>query len=325
MQYIRYKNTKNLTESINIPPYKESQPGKTVMHPALQFLLVIVILIFAILIGFLVGLGIIMIVFGWDTAKAITTINTNVPHFTTALWIFQFAGTTFPILITPVFFATVVMNDKQTYLKPSFRFPPQLLLIVFGIMLFAFPIIELLTNINQKVPVPHFLQWMADNQKNEQKLMDAMLNMKGLWDVIYNVLFIGLLTAVVEEFLFRGCIQTIFAKWTKNVHATIWITAMLFSFFHLDYFGFLPRVMLGAMFGYFVAWSGSIWPAVCGHFVNNGAIVVLTYLYQHNSIKGSPDDTHVFNSAAYIISAVIILFLFWIYRRMALQQKPLLQ
>ncbi len=314
-----------MPDSINIPPYKPSQPGKTAIHPGLQFLLIIVILVIALVVGTLVGAGIVMLAFGMDTFKAITTVSTGAPHFATALWIIQFTGTTFPILLTPIFFATVVVNDKVDYLRASFRFPPALLLVVFAVMMFSFPVIELLSNINQKIPVPRFLQWMADNQKNEQKMMDVMMSMKGLWDVIFNVLFIGLLTAVVEEFLFRGCIQTIFNKWTKNIHVAIWATAVLFSFFHMDYYGLIPRILLGAMFGYFVAWSGSIWPAVFAHFINNGTIVVLTYLYQNNSTKVSPDSTHVFNSIAYIISIVIILFLFWIYRRMALLQKPMLQ
>lgn len=295
------------------------------MHPALQFLLVIVILIISLVVGTMVGLGIVLLTCGMDTMKAITTLNTSAPHFATALWIVQFAGTTLPILATPVFFAIVVMNDSANYLRTTFRFPLQLLVIVFAVMMFAFPVIEWLSNINQQFPVPHFLQWMADNQKNEQKLMNAMLDMKSVWDVIYDVLFIGLLTAIVEEFLFRGCIQTIFQRWTKNIHAAIWITAIMFSAFHMDYFGFLPRVMLGAMFGYFVAWSGSIWTAVFAHFINNATIVVLTYLYQSNHSKVSPDNTHVFNTLAYIISALIIVFLFWIYRRMALYKKPLLQ
>ncbi|MGN6178678.1 MAG: lysostaphin resistance A-like protein [Mucilaginibacter sp.] len=314
-----------MTDTVNIPPYKEMEPGSSSMHPGLQFLLLAAILIVALIIGTFAGLGIVLALYGIDTMKAITTVNTAVPHFASALWVVQFAGTTFPILATPVFFAYVVMNDKANYLRTNFRFPPQLLIIVFAIMLCAFPVIELLSNINQKIPVPHFLQWMADNQKTEQKLMDAMMNMKGVWDAIYDVLFIGLLTAIVEEFLFRGCIQTIFARWTKNIHVAIWVTAIFFSAFHLDFFGFLPRVLLGAMFGYFVAWSGSIWTSVWAHFINNGTIVVVTYLYQVNHTRVSPDDNHVFNSLAYIISAVIILFLFWVYRRMTLQQKPLLQ
>ena len=103
--------------------------------------------------------------------------------------------------------------------------------------------------------------------------------------------------------------QTIFIRWTKNKHAAVWITAILFSAFHMEFFGFLPRLLLGVLFGYFVAWSGSIWPAIWGHFVNNGTIVVITYLSQHKLIGIGPDDQHVFNNVWYIISLVITLFL----------------
>ena len=75
--------------------------------------------------------------------------------------------------------------------------------------------------------------------------------------------------------------------------------------------------------GYMVAWSGSIWPAVWGHFINNGTAVVVTYLYQHKKIKVNPDDQHMFNYAAYIISLIIVLFLLFMYHKLATEKKQL--
>jgi len=101
------------------------------------------------------------------------------------------------------------------------------------------------------------------------------------------------------------------------------MTAILFSAFHMEFFGFLPRLLLGALLGYFVAWSGSIWPAVWGHFINNGTDVVLTYLYQHRISKTNPDDQHMFNNTGYLVSIVAILALMLYYRKTAAEKIPI--
>jgi hypothetical protein len=192
-------------------------------------------------------------------------------------------------------------------------------------MMVCSPLIELSSNINQKLVLPHFLdwlqRWMRDSEDKAQKLTFVLLQMKTVWSMIVNVLVIGLLTAVVEEFMFRGCIQTIFTRWTKNVHAAVWISAILFSAFHMEFFGFLPRMLLGVLFGYFVAWSGSIWTSVWAHFINNATAVIVTYLYSQKAITTNPDNQHIFNYATYLFSLIIILFLLYIYRTIATGKK----
>ncbi len=79
------------------------------------------------------------------------------------------------------------------------------------------------------------------------------------------------------------------------------------------------------MFGYFVAWSGSIWTAVWAHFINNGTAVVVTYLYQQKKIPVNPDDQHIFNWTGYVVSLLIVLFLLYVYRAINLNTKPLPQ
>jgi O-antigen/teichoic acid export membrane protein len=91
----------------------------------------------------------------------------------------------------------------------------------------------------------------------------------------------------------------------------------------MEFFTFLPRVFLGAIFGYFVAYSGSIWTSVWAHFLNNGSAVVITYLYQHKVVGLNPDDQHVFNLWAYAFSLIIVLFLLYIYRYVAKHNKPM--
>jgi len=295
------------------------------IHPAYQFLVVIGLLILALIVGSFIGMFIIGIRYGLDTFTQIVQGNLSAPNVSTSLWILQFFGTTMPILATPIIFSYFIIHEPDDYLKPSFHFPWILIVLVFAIMMLSNPVMEFLSNINQKMILPKFLQsvqdWMRKSEDDTKKLSDLMMQMNTFWAMIFNLLFIGLLTAIVEEILFRGCLQTIFVKWMKNKHVAIWITAILFSAFHMEFFGFLPRLMLGVLFGYFVAWSGSIWPAIWGHFVNNGTVVVITYLYQHKLINTSPDDEQIFNNAGYIISFIITLFLLFVYRYVSVKRQ----
>jgi membrane protease YdiL (CAAX protease family) len=308
-------------------PVKQLEPSASKIHPGLQFLIFCGIFILALFICNVIAAGLVIALYGLKTLMDIANLDPSTPHFLNALWILQLVGTTLPIFAAPVFFARVVLNDSQDYLKINFRFHWGLLLLVFLIMFVSNPSIELLSNINQQMKLPHALKgledWMKDSENSAQKITDVMLQMKTVWAMLMDVLLIGLVTAIVEEFMFRGVLQTIFVRWTKSVHAAVWITAILFSAFHMEFYGFLPRLLLGALFGYFVAWSGSIWPAVWAHFLNNATDVVVTYLFQHKVIKDSPDDQHIFNYIGYTIGIAIMLLLMFIYRKVAIGKKQI--
>ncbi|PCJ80759.1 MAG: hypothetical protein COA49_07990 [Bacteroidetes bacterium] len=105
------------------------------------------------------------------------------------------------------------------------------------------------------------------------RITAAMLQIETSKQFIATLVSIALLPAICEELLFRGTIQPIFVKWSGNIHVGIWISAAIFSAIHFQFFGFIPRMLLGAGFGYLVYASGSLWPAVLGHFINNGLAV----------------------------------------------------
>lgn len=294
-------------------------------QPSLQFLILVALTLGIILVGNLIGAGIVVAIYGLNMVFNVASLDFSNPATVNALWILQIVGTTIPLLITPLVFARYIVKQPAEYLKPSFKFPWPLVLIVFGVMLVSTPLIELLSNINQKMVLPEYLkgveQWMRDSEDKAQKLITVLLKMDTVWSVIVNVIAIGLFTAIVEELMFRGCMQTVFVKWFGNIHAAVWVTAILFSAFHMEFFGFLPRMLLGVLFGYFTAWSGSVWPAVWGHFLNNGTAVVAFYLYQHKIIQTNPSaNTQSFNYPAYMFSFIIVLFLLYVYHNVGKKQ-----
>ena len=84
--------------------------------------------------------------------------------------------------------------------------------------------------------------------------------------------------AVFEELAFRGALQPLLIKATGKPWVGIAIASVIFSAIHFQFYGFLPRVFLGALFGWFAYRSGSLLPGMLAHFVNNaGAAVTLWY------------------------------------------------
>jgi membrane protease YdiL (CAAX protease family) len=95
-------------------------------------------------------------------------------------------------------------------------------------------------------------------------------------------LVVAVIAGVGEELVFRGFVQTEFVRAFKNPHLGIWLAAVFFSAFHMQFFGFFPRLLIGAMLGYLYFWSGNLWIPIICHFLNNGLQVIGLYLYQLN-------------------------------------------
>jgi len=288
------------------------------IHPGFQFMILVGLLLGFLIFGQLLAGVIIGIKYGQDVLMDIANLKLSSPHAQSALWVMQTTGTTIPILITPIVFSYLIVREPDEYLKNNFHFPWLLIVLVFFIMLLGFPVIEFLGNLNQKFPISKALR---DYENEVQKMSDSMLQMNSFWSMIFDLLFIGLLTAIIEEVLFRGVMQSVFIRWTKNKHAAVWIVAILFSAFHMEFSGFIPRMFLGLLFGYFTVWSGSIWPAIWAHFVNNGTIVVITYMAQQKLVNIDPNDQHSFNNIIYIISGVMMIVLLYFSRYIAVKRQ----
>ena len=151
------------------------------------------------------------------------------------------------------------------------------------VMLLAIPGINLLSAWNQQMVLPEWMsgveQWMRMQEDAAAQLTEQFLRVDTVGGLLVNIGLMALLPAVGEELTFRGVVQGMF---TRNKHVAIWATAAIFSFVHMQFYGFLPRMLLGAMFGYMLWWTGSLWVSMLMHFVNNFAAVVVAYLaYNH--------------------------------------------
>jgi uncharacterized protein len=217
-----------------------------------------------------------------------------------------------PPVLAGYFFERRPLGYLGLMKKPGLK----LILTVVVLMVVSIPMINWLITMNEGMQLPSFLNgletWMKDSEEQAAQLTTAFLDVHTTGGFLLNILMIAILPAVGEELLFRGLLQRLFGEWFRNVHVGIFITAFFFGVVHLQFYGLLPRVALGVLFGYLYFLSGSIWAPITAHFLNNGAVVIASYLANLGIISANYEEfgntTNVFLITGSILFSVALMF-----------------
>ncbi len=149
------------------------------------------------------------------------------------------------------------------------------------LMLIILPLVYAIYAFNQSMALPEAWSELEKSLQNaeatSQQTITLLLSATGWTGFVFNLIVIALLPALSEELIFRGVLQNIVRNSSGNPHLAIWLAAFVFSAVHMQWYGFLPRMLLGALFGYLYFWSGQLSLAVLAHFVNNAIAVLFEY------------------------------------------------
>ncbi|GAA4457415.1 hypothetical protein GCM10023189_28060 [Nibrella saemangeumensis] len=177
---------------------------------------------------------------------------------------------------------------------------------------------------NQQLKLPETLapveQWMRRKEDELANLTKYLTSFRTTGQLTVAMLVIAVLPAIGEELLFRGILQRKFVAWTRNVHAGIWLAAFIFSAIHVQFYGFIPRVLLGAMFGYLYAWSGNLWVPILAHFINNGFTVLMVFMYHQKLTSIDIENTKTVPLLGALVSLVFSAIILVYFRRV--NQRP---
>lgn len=196
-------------------------------------------------------------------------------------------------------YALLLSGSFGTFLLPSFilqrlepyfnYFPVEhkrdwLPYVIAVVLMFAFgPIMQLIGEANAQMTFPKSLKaiedWMRLQEDNMANLTERVV-MVDRWELLLaNILVMAVMPAIAEEYYFRGSLMHIIQRLVKNYHITVWVSAIIFSAIHMQFFGFFPRMVLGVFFGYIFVWTQNIWIPILAHFVNNATVAVLAFIY----------------------------------------------
>ena len=245
------------------------------------------------------------------------------PDVLKTLKILQIASAIILFIVPAIVFTFLAARKWAAYLNIDRIGKISILLLGGILMVVASPLINFLVEINSHLQLPEWLHgveaWMKDSEAKDDALTAAFINHQTFTDLIVNLIMIALIAAVSEELFFRGVMQKLLVKMTKNTHIGIWITGIIFSAIHLQFYGFLPRMLMGVYLGYLLVWSGSLWVTIFAHFINNGAAVLFSYLEERKIITDSVDKVGTQaggSEAVYVIvsTTLVVLLLVAIYK-----------
>jgi uncharacterized protein len=292
--------------------YRLSVPARI-----LTFLLVILLSVFfTLILGVLLGI----VFYGSEMMDYIKAgMPLLDPDMLSLLRYLQIINTIGLFVLPPFIFAFLISKRPLQYL--SLRQSPCLISLILGIgaIMAGLPFLHWTLGLNEMLSLPEWLagveDWMRRSEDQARALTELLLGTSSPGGLMINMLMIAVLPALGEELLFRGVLLRLFREWSGSAHLAVIITAFLFSTLHLQFFGFLPRFLLGLLLGYAFVWSKTIWVPVLLHFFNNGFAVVAAWLFARGMTDTDADSLGDYGHPGIIAASLVVsLALLWLIR-----------
>jgi len=254
----------------------------------LMFLLLMSItgMLFFTFAGFLLALPF----YGNDAFVILSGIQdmTNPSHLS-LLRYFQIISHFGMFIIPAIVYAKLMEGSNRTFY--GFRNKISVFILFIGgfVMVLMLPFVNVLGDLNSYMHFPESMKGLEDALRTLEKTAEETilaLVSDSRWQIyLLNMFMIAVVPAIGEELIFRGILQRKLMQWFGNVHVAVFVSAVIFSAIHLQFFGFLPRVFLGVLLGYMFVWTGSLWLPMFAHFINNGLAVTVAWLHASGHIS----------------------------------------
>lgn len=238
------------------------------------------------------------------------------PNMKYLFYFIQGCGAILGFIIIPHFILKWSDHSLKRLFQSEFSLQPFLLTAVLVVTFMG--VNSLFVEWNENLRLPEFLsgfeKWARDMEDRLKETTAMLTKFDSITQVAVAFIVVAVLPAIGEEIVFRGIIQRELFRGTKNIHVSIWLAALIFSAFHFQLYGFLPRTLLGALFGYLYYWSGNLSVAVLAHFVNNGLLISAMYLQQQGLIDVDIESTEAAPWSTILFSGLITLILLYLFK-----------
>jgi len=289
------------------------------MKPFSQLMFALFVMLVSVLVFLVAGMLIAIPFFGIDgLVNSLNPSQVDSPAALNLLKYFQVLQSIGMFIFPPFILGWLYEGDILNYLNLNRSSRIQTYIFAAMTLLAGIPFINFIGDLNSRMTLPDSFSgienWMRSMEDNAQSLIEKFMKVESLSGLSFNLFMIAILPALGEELMFRGVVQKIFSNWTKNHHWGIWISAFLFSAMHMQFYGFLPRMALGAMFGYLLIWTGNMWVPILAHFVNNTMGVLGYFMINNGTINKDMEEFGTGSGQSFYVIVSMIITGFLLYR-----------
>lgn len=230
-----------------------------------------------------------------DETIAILTGGSSHPQARFAFLFIQGLGGGFAFLVGGILYSKLIdradFQWKQQVAAIEFKSIVLMILILIAGIIFNSVLIDWNADFVFPESLSQLEKYLREKEDQLLQLTKFLTDFDSITEVLAGILVIGILAGLGEEVLFRGVLQPKLSGYFNNVHAGVWVAAIIFSAIHVQFYGFLPRVFLGAIFGYLYVYSGSLVYPILAHILNNTFTVIMLYLNKIGILEFDLEET----------------------------------
>lgn len=244
----------------------------------------------------------------------------SIPNIQQNLALAQGAGMFFGFLLLPILYWKYFRTNSDTNEPLLSSVPRQGLYILASVALLiaSIPMIEQLSLFNKELSLPIGLEKLETllraTEKGAETLTQVLIQYQSLPSFLLVFVVIAIIPAIGEEIVFRGIVQKELIELWDNKHLAVWVGAFIFSFIHFQFFGFIPRMLLGVLFGYCYLWTNSLWVPIAMHFANNALTLIIAGFFSKTFLSSIDDKNTFFDIRffiLYIVAQVVLIYVYY--------------
>ncbi|OGX87973.1 CPBP family intramembrane glutamic endopeptidase [Hymenobacter glacialis] len=300
------------------------------LHPGLQILMLLVLMVAGACLGYAIIFGVALKGYGLSVMEVQQVMTAPATHPQGWSLLMMAQGV---LLFSAFAGGSLLLASAMGYSWAEYFNPRRLgaawwLLAVGVLIVVILPFMSSLVAWNADARFPAFLRdfevWARASEDRAQGLTKFLTRFNTTTRFLVGVVVVAVVPAVAEELAFRGVVQKNLVRWFSP-HVGVWLGAAIFSAIHMQFFGFVPRFVLGLVLGYLYLWSGNIWVSIAAHFTQNAFQLLIVYLTQRGQFGWGfdPDSTEALPWWLVVPSALLSAgLLYFLYQRMTAPAPP---